>query len=91
MSDETLIVVCACREHLRQGELKAQKDQEEAESYFRKWAQSRVAAAEHMNIGSGAQIQQLLFSGAANENRDKGTLALERSFKVQALRQCGCA
>lgn len=41
-----------------------------------------------MNVGSGAQVQQLLFAGAANalaqgsKGADKPPLPLERVFKV---------
>lgn len=43
-----------------------------------------------MNVGSGAQVQQLLFAGAANalsqgsKGVDKPPLPLERVFKVGA-------
>ena len=30
-----------------------------------------VPAAEHMNVGSGIQVRQLLFAGAAHKKRDK--------------------
>ena len=52
---------------------------------FRDWAQGKVEAAATMNIGSGAQIRQLLFAGAANEKAEKGNLELERAFKVASL------
>lgn len=39
-----------------------------------------------MNVGSGAQVQQLLFAGAPNKNKDKGPLPLERVFKVGCSR-----
>lgn len=74
-----------CREHLRQGELLAHTHKEEAVNFFRAWAQTKVAAAEHMNIGSGPQIRQMLFAGASNEKPDKGELELERAFKVGLL------
>lgn len=35
-----------------------------------------------MNVGSGAQIRQLLFAGVQNQKPDKGSLELERVFKV---------
>lgn len=36
-----------------------------------------------MNVGSGAQVQQLLFAGAENREKDKkDPLPLERVFKV---------
>lgn len=56
----------------------------------RRWASSRVGDAKYMNVGSGAQVQQLLFAGAANalsqgsKGVDKPPLPLERVFKVGA-------
>ena len=38
-----------------------------------------------MNVGSGAQIRQLLFAGVENQKADKGTLETERTFKVSTL------
>ena len=35
-----------------------------------------------MNVGSGAQVQQLLFAGVDNKIKDKEPLPLERVFKV---------
>lgn len=78
-------MLALCREHLRQGELQAHEDVEKAVNYFRAWAQNKVAAAEHMNIGSGPQIRQMLFAGASNEKPEKGELELERAFKVGLL------
>lgn len=54
----------------------------------RRWAASRVEDAKYMNVGSGAQVQQLLFAGAQNalaqgsKGIDKPPLPLERVFKV---------
>ena len=38
--------------------------------------------AHYMNVGSGAQVQQLLFAGVDNKMKDKEPLPLERVFKV---------
>ena len=48
----------------------------------RSWAESRVADAKYMNVGSGPQVQQLLFAGAPNKAASKDPLPLERVFKV---------
>ena len=49
---------------------------------FRNWAAQKVPGAKHMNVGSGAQIRQLLFAGVENQKPEKGTLEDERVFKV---------
>ena len=63
-------------------ELKADQDQKEAMNRFRRWASSKVPGAENMNVGSGAQIRQLLFAGVQNQKPEKGNLEFERVFKV---------
>lgn len=80
----TLSRVCVLlgREHLRQGEAKAKGDQQAARDAFRSWAALRVTDAQYMNVSSGAQIQQLFFAGTQNKDPSKGTLGLERVFKV---------
>ncbi len=52
------------------------------ESTFRKWvARFDADVAQHMNIGSATQVQQLLF--APFENRKKNeTMPLTRAFDV---------
>ena len=50
--------------------------------YCRRWATSKVPDAHYMNVGSGAQVQQLLFAGVDNKLTDKEPLPLERVFKV---------
>ena len=72
----------ACRAHLAEGEKKAYLDQEQAMHRFRNWAAQKVPGAKHMNVGSGAQIRQLLFAGVENQKPEKGTLEDERVFKV---------
>ena len=48
----------------------------------RRWATSKVPDAHYMNVGSGAQVQQLLFAGVDNKIKDKEPLPLQRVFKV---------
>lgn len=60
--------------------------------FCRRWATARVPDARYMNVGSGPQVQQLLFAGAtkdASKGRGKAKEAaaemavpLERVFKV---------
>ena len=77
---------CAvCRQHLEEAEVKAVKDQAEAMNRFRSWASQRVPGAQYMNVGSGAQIRQLLFAGVQNQKPEKGTLETERVFKVRHM------
>ena len=80
----TLCGFCG-RQHLEEAEVRAVKDQAEAMNRFRRWASQRVPGAQLMNVGSGAQIRQLLFAGVQNQKADKGTLETERSFKVSNL------
>ena len=77
-----LLLLHVHRPHLKEGEEKAVKDQDEAMKRFRRWASQRVPGAENMNVGSGAQIRQLLFAGVSNQKAEKGTLEHERVFKV---------
>ena len=65
------------------------QDQAEAMNRFRRWASQRVPGAQLMNVGSGAQIRQLLFAGVQNQKADKGTLETERTFKVCKLHMLG--
>ena len=81
-----LMVCCGvCRQHLEEAEVKAVKDQAEAMNRFRSWASQRVPGAVYMNVGSGAQIRQLLFAGVQNQRPEKGTLETERVFKVRQM------
>ncbi|KAL0038670.1 hypothetical protein WJX79_002562 [Trebouxia sp. C0005] len=70
------------REHLRAAEVQAEEDQRRAMGRFRRWASSKVPGAENMNVGSGAQIRQLLFAGVQNQKPEKGFLEVERIFKA---------
>lgn len=63
-------------------ERNAKADRDEAELLFRRWAASYCPAAWYMNVGSGAQIQTLLFGGAARRRSDE-VLPLRRTFKVE--------
>ena len=67
---------------LADAEVKAGQDQAEAMERFRSWATRRVPGAQHMNVGSGAQIRQLLFAGVENQKPEKGVLEHEKVFKV---------
>lgn len=78
--------VTLCRPHLAEAEKRARQDQTEARDCFRNWAASRVEGARHMNVSSGAQVQQLLFAGASNQQADKGKLEHKRIFKAYPLR-----
>lgn len=67
---------------LADAEIKANQDQAEAMNRFRSWATQRVPGAANMNVGSGAQIRQLLFAGVENQKAGKGVLEHEKVFKV---------
>ena len=60
----------------------AVEDKKVAEDYFRKWAVSKCEGAEFMNAGSGIQVRQLLFAGAANKRRDKPGVEMTREFSM---------
>lgn len=70
---------------MAEAEVKANKDQAEAMNRFRRWATKKVPGAEHMNVGSGTQIRQLLFAGVENQKPEKGVLEQEKVFKVCLL------
>ena len=91
------------RDHLADGEKAAKLDQERARKRFHDWAASMVEGAKHMNVGSGAQIRQLLFAGTLNANQPckkgkakppENRLEYSRVFKVLHLPvhelQCCC-
>ena len=82
------------RDHLADGEKAAKLDQERARKRFHDWAASRVEGAKYMNVGSGAQIRQLLFAGTLNANQPckkgkakppENRLEYSRVFKVLHL------
>lgn len=88
LTDMEAVGMAVDRAHLAAAQQQAEADQAQAQERFRRWAASRVADAVYMNVGSGAQVQQLLFAGAANalaqgsKGADKPPLPLERVFKV---------
>lgn len=68
--------------HLADAEKRALEDKKVAEDYFRAWATGKCPAAEHMNVGSGIQVRQLLFAGAPNKRRDKPGVEKTREFAM---------
>ena len=79
------------RAHLANAEKLAVKEEEQAKERFRDWATSKVADAKYMNVGSVAQVSQLLFGGVENKLKTKGPdgevkgkagVPPERIFKV---------
>ena len=70
------------KEHLANAEEQALEDKRIAEDYFRAWAMKKCPAAEHMNVGSGIQVRQLLFAGAPNKKRDKPGVEKTREFSM---------
>ncbi|KAL4452308.1 hypothetical protein ABPG75_007970 [Micractinium tetrahymenae] len=88
LTDMEAVGMAVDRAHLAAAQQQAEADQAQAQERFRRWASSRVEDAKYMNVGSGAQVQQLLFAGAANalsqasKTADKPPLPLERVFKV---------
>lgn len=57
-------------------------DQADARNRFRTWAAKRVPGARSMNVGSGAQIRQLLFAGVPNAKGKGDAMEKIRYFKV---------
>ena len=75
-----------CREHLAEAEIRAGHDQEAASGVFKDWAKTMVPDAEFMNVGSTAQVQQLLFAGLRNSKpNSQEELPAERVFKARNL------
>ena len=63
--------------------MRAVKDQEAASSGFKNWAQQTIPDAAFMNVGSTAQIQQLLFAGLRNSKANsQDEIPAERVFKA---------
>ncbi|XP_042394575.1 DNA polymerase I A, chloroplastic-like isoform X3 [Zingiber officinale] len=60
----------------------ALSQKEIATNKFRKWASNYCPDAGYMNVGSDAQIRQLLFGGALNRNDHNECLPDCKSFKV---------
>ncbi|KAL2632819.1 hypothetical protein R1flu_004298 [Riccia fluitans] len=71
-------------DHLAKIEEVAIKQQKFSSNQFKKWAAKRCPDAIHMNVGSDAQIRQLLFGGLPNKNKkDPGKcLEFERVFNT---------
>lgn len=68
---------------LVEAEKAATRHQQAAEDTFRDWAAERCAGARLMNVGSGAQVRQLLFAGApAKKPGALPLVPLERAFKM---------
>ena len=66
-------------------EVRAEVDQEAASSAFKNWAQQMVPDAAFMNVGSTAQIQQLLFAGLRNSKANsQDEIPAERVFKASS-------
>ncbi|CAM6128411.1 unnamed protein product [Calypogeia fissa] len=70
------------RDHLAKIEEVAIKQQEIAANQFKKWAAKRCPDAIYMNVGSDAQIRQLLFGGKENKNDSSKRLEMERTFNA---------
>ncbi|XP_078162399.1 DNA polymerase I A, chloroplastic-like [Carex rostrata] len=70
------------RTYLSEIEKVAIAEQKMAADKFRDWASSYCADARHMNVGSDAQIRQLLFGGVQNNKNPDETLPRCRTFKI---------
>eukprot|EP01018_Ginkgo_biloba_P010389 Gb_07861 [translate_table: standard] len=70
------------REYLSKMEEIATKEQADSGSRFRKWASKYCLDACYMNVGSDAQVRQLLFGGMCKKKDRNERLPLERTFKV---------
>ena len=68
-------------EHMPRAEVKALADRNACQLTFRRWAAEYCEEAWFINVGSSAQIQTLLFGGAA-KRRGRETLPMQRSFKL---------
>ncbi|KAH7546679.1 hypothetical protein FEM48_Zijuj01G0227200 [Ziziphus jujuba var. spinosa] len=70
------------REYLAEMEKLAKAEQEVASNRFRKWASKYCKDAKYMNVGSDAQLRQLLFGGTLNSKDPNESLPEERVFRV---------
>uniref|UniRef100_A0A0A0L6C2 DNA-directed DNA polymerase n=2 Tax=Cucumis sativus TaxID=3659 RepID=A0A0A0L6C2_CUCSA len=70
------------RSYLAEIEKLAIVEQEVAANKFRNWASKYCSDAKYMNVGSDAQVRQLLFGGACNSKNPVEFLPTERTFKV---------
>ncbi|KAI9082397.1 hypothetical protein K1719_035820 [Acacia pycnantha] len=73
------------RAHLAKIEKVAKAEQEVAVNRFRKWASRYCPDAKYMNVGSDAQLRQLLFGGMLNSKDPSMALPTERTFKVSNI------
>ncbi|XP_023536872.1 DNA polymerase I B, chloroplastic/mitochondrial-like [Cucurbita pepo subsp. pepo] len=70
------------RPYLAKIEKLAIAEQQVAANRFRNWASKYCPDARHMNVGSDAQLRQLLFGGTSNSKNPDESLPTERTFKV---------
>ncbi|XP_050941666.1 DNA polymerase I B, chloroplastic/mitochondrial-like [Cucumis melo] len=70
------------RSYLAEIEKLAIVEQEVAANKFRNWASKYCSDAKYMNVGSDAQVRQLLFGGTCNRKNPEEFLPIERTFKV---------
>ncbi|KAF7831385.1 DNA polymerase I A, chloroplastic/mitochondrial-like [Senna tora] len=70
------------RAYLAEIEKVAKAEQEVAVNRFRKWASRYCPDAKYMNVGSDAQLRQLLFGGTLNSKDPNVALPDERTFKI---------
>ncbi|KAJ7554012.1 hypothetical protein O6H91_06G122400 [Diphasiastrum complanatum] len=70
------------RGHLANIEKIACAQQQAAARHFQKWACKYCPDALYMNVGSDAQVRQLLFGGMSNRNNPSVVIPTERVFQV---------
>ncbi|KAK9269005.1 hypothetical protein L1049_000773 [Liquidambar formosana] len=70
------------RSYLAKIEKVAIAEQQVAASRFRSWASRYCPDAKYMNVGSDAQLRQLLFGGIVNRKDPNESLPVERTFKI---------
>ena len=80
LSVETLLVHFS--EHLASAEHSAKEDKHNAGDRFRSWATQFVEDAMDMNVNSAPQIRILFFSGVPHRIADRGSVDLQKTFKV---------
>ncbi|XP_022932172.1 DNA polymerase I A, chloroplastic/mitochondrial-like [Cucurbita moschata] len=70
------------RPYLAEIEKLAKAEHEVAANRFRNWASEYCPDAKYMNVGSDAQVRQLLFGGTCNSKNPEESLPTERTFKI---------
>lgn len=70
------------RAYLSEVEKVAIAQQQVAADHFRNWASKYCSDARYMNVGSDAQLRQLLFGGICNRKNHNEFLPTEKKFKV---------